>query len=216
MDFLKKRLPRNDLILEAGCGTGHLVLALQSLNYNIVGVDNIPETLETAKQFSEKLNLVCGDLAHLSMFKDKEFNTYLSIGVLEHYEDKRVVEAIINEAKRVTKDVIFISLPYLSPNLYKRYASDRLNKDLVNQYFYQYYFTKTGFTKLLHYDLSLQPFEYVYYATDVGLKRNNRYFKFFFDHFKIFRFFVKKCRRILNYLFGKKYGHMIGAWCKFE
>jgi hypothetical protein len=124
------------------------------------------------------------------------------------------VEKIISEAKRVTKDRVFVSVPHLSKSILKRYNQKGLDLNISNKSFYQYYFDDNEFRILLVAN-GLKPYKRVYYSTYIGLKRNHKVFKYLV-RFKIFRFFASKFNASLNRIYGEKYGHMIAYWAKVE
>ncbi len=214
MSFLKKYLPAKGKILEAGCGKGNIVLALNKLGYNTTGIDYAKETVKKVKQLYPSLPIEYGNLLELN-YPDKCFDVYLSLGVIEHYEEKENVIKIFEEAKRVTKSMFFFSVPFFSPALKMNYKKGLLNKNIESQKFFQKYFTKKAFYGMLS-EFDLIPFDYVLYATYVGLQRYNNLFKTLWNQNKIFRFAYKKSGRLLDFALGKKYAHMIGAWCTIK
>ena len=88
--FCKKR----DMILEAGCGTGVISSHLVKLGYNLTCLDKNEKIMNLSKCiskfFNTKINFVKGDLFHLD-FPREYFNVSFSHGVLEHFEDKGII-----------------------------------------------------------------------------------------------------------------------------
>ena len=91
-------------ILDLGCATGDYCLALEALGFECTGADVNKEYVSLAQKKGVKARVVDGKLP----FSDKEFDTVVMFEVLEHVQDK---EAVLNEAKRVTKKNILISVP---------------------------------------------------------------------------------------------------------
>lgn len=209
MNFLLDELQPGDAILEGGCGKGQIVKALESRGFKIVGIDFAESTIDIINEVAPELEIVRGDLREMP-FEDKLFDVYMSFGVIEHFTDQKEVEKIIAEAKRVTKDRVFISVPYLSKALLKKYKRKGLNEEVEGKNFYQYYFNDEEFKKLLI-SHGLTPYKKELYATYIGLKRHSKFFGFL-NRFKIFRYVAIKCYGMLNRLFGKQYGHMIAYW----
>lgn len=111
--MVKKFLPTGSLVLEGGCGIGHLVHALSYNGYQAIGIDFAQQTIETVKQVVPELDLRVGDVRTLP-FKDEEFDGYISVGVIEHFGEG--YNEIITEMSRVIKKggFLFISFPYMS------------------------------------------------------------------------------------------------------
>ena len=79
-------LPREGLILEAGCGLGGPVIALRAAGYrNVVGMDYAHNALQAARRHTPGLPLFTGDL-HAIPCAAASIGAYLSFGVLEHFE----------------------------------------------------------------------------------------------------------------------------------
>lgn len=127
--LFKKYLPREGKILEAGCGQGIFVNALKDIGCNIEGIDFDKQTVEKINKNFPKLNINIGDVFDLK-FPNNYFSGYISLGVIEHYENNWKFP--INEAKRVLSDngVIFLSVPYFN------YSRQLLN-------FFKFFFHKT-------------------------------------------------------------------------
>ena len=93
-----KYLKNGARILEGGCGNGSWVKYLNNQGYDCIGTDINEVILEVAKK--EKLNIMKDDILNMS-FADDSFDAYLSLGVIEHWEEGP--QKAINEAFRVIK-----------------------------------------------------------------------------------------------------------------
>lgn len=206
--YLLKPLQKNDRILEAGCGRGQNVAALDYRGFDIVGLDFSKHVIEEIKDFRPDLDVVVGDLRELP-FEKNEFSVYLSFGVIEHFDNPRDVEIILNEAKRVTSRLVYVSVPYYSPVLKKK-VETLSTADSDSSKFYQYYFDKNEIEALLLKN-GLKVHRISYHATLVGLKRYNKVVKSLYK-FYLFRAVIVRLRNTLDAFYGKKYGHMIGLW----
>jgi len=141
--LVKKYLPKESVVLEGGCGRGHIVHALQYQGYKAIGIDFAPETIKNIKQAIPELDVRLGDVCSLEL-PDASLDGYISVGVIEHFWDG--YEVIIKEMHRTLKigGFLFISFPYLSPlrrvkvglRMYPLKESAALN-DQQNQ-FYQF------------------------------------------------------------------------------
>lgn len=131
-------------ILEAGCGVSQWVHSLHHEGYNILGIDYAKKTVSIVNEKYPELNVAYGDIFNLN-FKNNSVATYLSWGVMEHYEQGP--QKILLEAKRVLMDdgKLIVTVPYLNI----------LRKILIssNQFgtgsFYQFIYKKNEFIEIL-------------------------------------------------------------------
>ncbi len=143
-----KYLPKDGLILEAGCGLGQWVGYLGSKGYNIVGIDYNESTISQAKGYNPALPLATADVRALP-FKDNSIDSYLSFGVIEHFIEGP--DAALMESYRVLRKngTAIIVVPHRniftmikSPITWLK-RSDLLRKVLGKEkkvYYYQRYF----------------------------------------------------------------------------
>lgn len=95
---------KNLKILDAGCGSGHLMSLLKektrfSLNKNIIGID-YNKNLFKLKAKDNEILIVRGDLTQLP-FKDDTFDIIFCLDVLEHiYEIEKAILALKNALKK--------------------------------------------------------------------------------------------------------------------
>jgi len=137
---LLRWLPKDGIVLDAGCGMGHMVRRLRLNGLNCVGLDYVVPSLIHSKAICSGLPLVGGDILQLP-FPDRVFTGLLSIGVFEHFEDGP--EAALKEITRVLKPggIACLTVPY--ENKFRRHLPTVSEKEAVSQglEFYQYYFT---------------------------------------------------------------------------
>lgn len=143
-------LPREGRILEAGCGTGQLVLAMRRRGWDVEGVDFSADTIHTVRARYPDIPIRPGDVTRLDV-PDATYRGYVSIGVMEH--DQAGPAAFLREAHRVLTDdgVALISVPTMHPlrrlkarlGLYSR-------SPLQDRPFYQYAFFPEEFNGLIH------------------------------------------------------------------
>lgn len=112
--LVKIYLAKESVVLEGGCGTGHIVRALQYQGYKAIGVDFASETIKSIKEAIPELDVRLGDVRALD-FPDASLDGYLSVGVIEHFWEG--YEAIMKEMYRTLKTggFLFVSFPYMSP-----------------------------------------------------------------------------------------------------
>lgn len=106
LDRIKKYSKRGK-ILEAGSGSSSNSIFLASQGYLVTSLDKNKKMLDLAKkiakQFDSKLNFIKEDI---KKFNGKEFSVVFSHGVLEHFNDKEIIE-IINKELNIGEYVIF-------------------------------------------------------------------------------------------------------------
>lgn len=116
-DTIRAYLPylsKEDRHLEAGSGLSAIVIALRRRGYNVHGLDYAVNALLASRRYDDSLPLAAGDVHHLP-YRDNCFGSYLSFGVLEHFEGGML--PALQEAYRVVKPggVLVLTIPY--PNL---------------------------------------------------------------------------------------------------
>jgi len=109
-DLLLSYLPKEGKILDAGCGFGKLVIYLKRLGYDIVGIDNNELAISKLKEYDSSLQVELGDILNIH-YPDNSFDAYISMGVVEHFEEGPL--PALKEAHRVLKPggLIFVSVP---------------------------------------------------------------------------------------------------------
>ncbi|MCK4528878.1 class I SAM-dependent methyltransferase [candidate division WOR-3 bacterium] len=120
MHFLKKYLPKNGLILDAGGGPGRYTIELAKLGYDVVLLDLTPELLKIAKNRIKKAKIqdkvkqiLQGSINELSIFENHKFDAVICLGgALSHIVNRKQREKAIDELLRVAKGnaPIFVSV----------------------------------------------------------------------------------------------------------
>ena len=127
--LFKKYLNPGDKILEGGCGNGAWVQYLNDQGYECIGTDINEVILDVAKK--ENLNVIKDDILNMS-FADDTFHAYLSLGVIEHWEDGP--QKAIAEAYRVIKPGGYFLVSTPCNNLVRKLFNHPL-RDLVNIFY---------------------------------------------------------------------------------
>jgi methionine biosynthesis protein MetW len=130
-----------DKILDVGCATGDYCIKLKKLGFECVGIDINQDYVEKARENGiEAHKMDANDLG----FHDNSFDTLLLFEVLEHVRNP---ERVLDEAKRVARKNILISVPNCTSffELKKCHLTyeHMLERDHVN------FFTKKDLEKLL-------------------------------------------------------------------
>jgi len=98
-DIFDEQLPRDGLILEAGCGLGAWVKWLNARGRTAAGLDRYPDIVRRARELG--VDVREGDITHLRGFETASLAAYVSLGVIEHFEDGPA--PAIREALRVLR-----------------------------------------------------------------------------------------------------------------
>ena len=141
-------LPRTGRILEAGCGLGTIVLALNVRGYNVEGIEWGKKTVDAVYAHRRDLAVRLGDVLHLDV-PDAYYEGYISLGVVEHR--RRGPEPFLEEAYRVLKPggMLLISVPqfHLLRRLKAQFGLSR--KSSHGLHFYQYAFKPRNFVGIV-------------------------------------------------------------------
>ena len=115
---LLELLPRESVILEAGCGLGRWVVYLRQRGYRIVGLDMSHGNLSRCRAHGNRSPVVAGDILHMP-FRDSTFSAILSFGVVEHLEDE--IASAFKEMERLLSPagVLFLAVPCV--NMLRRF-----------------------------------------------------------------------------------------------
>jgi SAM-dependent methyltransferase len=148
-------LPKNGIILDAGCGIGHTVRRLRFNGLNCMGLDYAVPTLIHSKAVCPDLPLIGGDLLKLP-FADGTIPAIFSLGVLEHFGDGP--QSALREMTRVLTigGIVCLSVPY--ENALRRKLPTVSDQEAVSKglEFYQYYFTPSFLKSALE-EVGLHP-----------------------------------------------------------
>lgn len=110
-------------VLDLGCGTGVVALALARRGFDVVGVDHSPEMLALARQklagAGLRAELETGDVRSLR-FGDGEFDCVTIQGLLHHLEE---LDPCLREATRVLRPggFLYVSEPMREATPVKRF-----------------------------------------------------------------------------------------------
>lgn len=168
--ILEKYAPlKNAAIIEAGCGNGHVVYFMNYLGYqNVQGIDFAHQTVALVNRFFPALKISCQDVRKTN-FPNQTFDLYFSFGVIEHFYEG--YEAIINEAKRITRTGGYLAISFPQMSLLRKVKSQLgfySEKMPVNQkQFYQFAFDPQKVAEELKDKFGLTLQEIIFYD---GLK----------------------------------------------
>ena len=148
VDIFLKYLPRNEKILEGGCGLGPYVIYFKNMGFDIIGLDYNEEPLEKIKEYDSCINVLCGDVQALP-FEDGLFGAYISLGVIEHFSEGP--GRAIGEANRVLKrgGYFIVEVPHASIFYKAKYPLNCLKRSAIvrrifgkrlKKYYWEQYF----------------------------------------------------------------------------
>jgi len=128
-------------ILDVGCATGDYCIKLKQLGFECIGVDINHDYIEKARKNGiEAYKMDAEDLR----FDEESFDTVLLFEVLEHVKNP---DRVLNEAKRVARKNILITLPncteFSSLKKFNLTYEHMLEQDHLN------FFTKKDLEELL-------------------------------------------------------------------
>ena len=123
-NLYEKYLPKNELILEAGCCLGPKIIYFKKQGFHVIGIDFVQSALKRLKQFDPSTKLAACDI-HDCPFPDGSFGAYLSYGVVEHFPHGP--QDAIKEAYRVLKKGGIILMMVPAENFLSRFIHDPNN-----------------------------------------------------------------------------------------
>lgn len=114
-DLFLSYIPKEGRVVDAGCGLAKWVIYLKRRGYDILGIDNNEMAIAKLKEFDSSLLVELGDILDIH-YPDSYFDAYITMGVIEHFEDGPSL--VLQEARRVLKPrgLIFVSVPTVNVN----------------------------------------------------------------------------------------------------
>lgn len=127
IELYLKYLPKNERILEGGCGLGPYLIYLRNQGYDVIGVDYNKGPIRKIKEYDSSIPAEVMDVRRLS-FKDGYFGGYLSLGVIEHFVEGP--QQAIKEANRVLKTggIFIVQVPVMNIFLALKYPIELLRR----------------------------------------------------------------------------------------
>ena len=103
VDIVKKHIPIDKTILDAGCGTGNVSIPLKKLGYNVVGIDNSTDMLTICmdKQVECGINFTIYDNNIEEDLGTELFDSVISfLDVINYVDYKKAFKNIYNVLKK--------------------------------------------------------------------------------------------------------------------
>lgn len=100
-------------ILEGGCGFGAWCEWFEKRGHSIIGIEYDENIVSRAQKYKSDIAVELGDITKLN-YPDNEFDAYISLGVIEHFEHGP--EEALEEAYRILKPggLAFVTTPLLT------------------------------------------------------------------------------------------------------
>ena len=121
--YFMEYLPKDEPILEAGCGLGAWVIYLGDRGYDIAGIDNDARVIGRLKEWRPSLNVSAGDIRALPC-ETESLGAVISLGVMEHFEEG--CDEAMRETWRVLRPggLFFFTVPL--NNIFRRLVAHPL------------------------------------------------------------------------------------------
>lgn len=121
-----------DLVLDAGCGTGNLIVKLENKNIKVIGIDFSEEALEICKQKIKNAELKFHNLTEPLPFPDNYFDKIVCNNVLYAMVRTQRV-SVLQELRRVLKKggkLCIVNPERSEPlNIFKEHFSKSVNQN---------------------------------------------------------------------------------------
>lgn len=147
-DTFNKLFKKGDKVLEAGCGFGRYCFWLSLRGIKSYGIDMVEKTIIEGKNYAKKnnftnVNLKKGNVCKLP-YRNNYFNGYISLGVVEHFENVKDIECAFKEAYRILKPggYAYFSIP--NPYAIHMWPEKILKLLNINSKITHYFLTKKG------------------------------------------------------------------------
>ncbi|MFW9972888.1 MAG: class I SAM-dependent methyltransferase, partial [Candidatus Odinarchaeota archaeon] len=175
-------IPKNGKIIDGGCGFGKWVIFLNKHGYDIIGVDNNQLSIQKLKEYDNSLNVEYGDILKLN-YPDNFFDAYISMGVVEHFEEGPL--KALNEAYRVLKPngLIFLSTPTV--NIIRKIIIQPI-QNIINKF-------QGIIKKVIFYHLGINDKNEIFVLDRSGRGNKKKYY-----HFAEYRFSIKELHNFLK------------------
>ena len=110
---------KNKNVLEVGTGTGQYCIELALRGAVCTGIDKDPESIKLANRITNdyQVNNCVFKERDLYYFNESNFDIVLSMGILEHFSDKEIVD-MLKEMGKLGKYVV-VGVPYSGSDIYK-------------------------------------------------------------------------------------------------
>lgn len=130
LSFIKHARLDSKSVLDLGCGNGKYLKFLQTIGFNVAGVDSSPTAIKLArKTLGKKAGLRVADI-YTSSIPVKKYNLIISIATIQHARKKLIKKLIDRIYKSLTiGGKVFITFPRMSS--LRRWATFEKTEEIV-------------------------------------------------------------------------------------
>lgn len=130
----KRYLNPGAKILDLGCGLGCTSVPLSREGYEVIGIDNDPQVIESAKQngknFGGKIDFKLMDIFNIDKeFGKDSFDACIHGGVVEHFSEKKIRKLV--DKQLFVAPLIICSMPVRTEATLKHYKVKKSGKKEV-------------------------------------------------------------------------------------
>ena len=134
---------KGNIVLDIGCGSGHLINTLEKKSIKTTGLEPIKELVSIAKKRNPNSNITEGNVKEITSKITEKFSTITIVDVLEHVQDDtKVIQDLYNRLEEGGYLIIVVpafpflfSIRDLSMGHFRRYTkNDLIQKVLKNNF----------------------------------------------------------------------------------
>jgi SAM-dependent methyltransferase len=111
LPVVRQVLPKDQPILDAGCGLGRWVAYFRQHGYSVIGLDTSVERMATGREYAGPFPAVCASVLR-TPFPDGTFGAVMCFGLVEHFEEGP--SDALAELHRILRPggILLVSVPY--------------------------------------------------------------------------------------------------------
>lgn len=141
-DAIERFMPRDGLVIEAGCGNGNTARTIRAAGFNIEGVDFAPEVIAANRAIDPDGRYRVGDVRQLD-YSSNSLAGYISLGVIEHFNDTQRRQILLEAARTLRPGgVALVTVPHYNLLRRLRFGLARGAPVPDDLPFYQYFFSR--------------------------------------------------------------------------